>query len=31
MPEQIAPFRSDQGQAEYLTAYDAALARWPIP
>lgn len=27
----LSPFRSPAAEAEYLTAYDAVLARWPVP
>ena len=27
----LSAFRSDEGRARYLAAYDAALAEWPVP
>ena len=27
----LPAFRSDEGRAEYLAAYDAVLERWPVP
>lgn len=31
MPYQFSVFRNAQGEAEYLAAYDEALANWPVP
>src|SRR5262245_36575153 len=28
---QLKAFRSDEGRASYLAAYDAALKEWPVP
>ena len=28
---QLSAFRSDEGKARYLAAYDAALKEWPVP
>jgi hypothetical protein len=32
MPEKVPPvFRSVEGKARYLEAYDAVLRDWPVP
>ena len=31
MPKKISVFRSPEGEAEYLSAYDAVLQQWPVP
>jgi pimeloyl-ACP methyl ester carboxylesterase len=27
----VSPFRSAQGEAQYLAAYDASIGLWPVP
>ena len=31
MPEKISPFKSTQGEAEYIAAYEASMELWPVP
>ena len=31
MPEKISTFRSPEGEAQYIAAYDAVLKQWPVP
>jgi pimeloyl-ACP methyl ester carboxylesterase len=31
MPTKISTFRSPEGEAQYLVAYEAVLSQWPIP
>jgi hypothetical protein len=31
MSEKISVFRSPEGEAQYMAAYEAALKQWPVP